>query len=286
MWMRFVSAILGCVVSLFLASPTGVAGEPSVLPDLSYRERASEMKDGDRCRLDLYLPEKGANFPVLVWLHGGGLTGGSKSTDTGRQAARRLAEGGMAVAMVEYRFNPSVSFPAYVDDVAAAIAWVRANIAQHGGNPQRVVLGGHSAGAYLALMVALDEQYLRAHGLDARALVGLVALSGQTSTHFTVREERRLGARLVVDDAAPLFHVGRRPFPFLLLTAGEDLPLRVEENRLLAAALREAGSAVEERVFEGRSHGTIFSRIGTKDDAVAAMIIRFVQNAGPQAEAP
>jgi acetyl esterase/lipase len=283
MWVRVVCAVLWLIMALLVACPRA-AGEPLVMPDLSYRERGAELKDGDRCRLDLYLPSNATSFPSLVWVHGGGLTGGSKSTETGRQVARRLAEAGMAVAMVEYRLSPAVGFPGYVEDVAAAFAWVRATIARHGGNPQRVVLGGHSAGAYLALLVALDERYLRAHGLDGSALAGLVALSGQTSSHFTVREERKLGARIVVDEAAPLFHVGRRSFPFLIVTAGEDMPLRGEENRLLAAALREAGSAVEERTFEGRTHGTIFSRIGTPDDAVAAMIIRFVQNAGPQRE--
>lgn len=271
---QFGFALVGLV-----ALATGRAGEARVRTDVPYREAAPGVAAPERCRLDLYLPATEENFPTLVWLHGGGLTGGSKSTEVGKRVAQRLAERGIAVAMVGYRLNPAVKFPGYVDDAATALAWVRANIAPHGGDPARVVLGGHSAGAYLALMVALDDRFLRAHGLEPSALAGVVALSSQMSTHFTVREERGVDARLVVDDAAPLFHAGRRPFPFLVLYAGEDLPLRAEENRLFAQALREAGTAVEERSFDGRAHNTIYSKMGDPDDAVATLIARFVKNA-------
>jgi acetyl esterase/lipase len=256
------------------------ADEPRVIPDVAYLPGDEpDLARRERCRLDLYLPSEGRGFATVVWLHGGGLTGGSKSTELGKRVARRLAELGVAVAMAEYRLNPAARFPNYVGDAAAAFAWVRANIASRGGDPARVLIGGHSAGGYLAMMVGLDASYLAAKGLGPDALAGVVAVSAQMSTHFTVREERGLGDRLVVDDAAPLYHVARRSFPFLILCAGEDLPLRREENQLMVAGLHEAGTPVEARVFEGRNHASIFSRMGDAEDAVAALVVRFSNRA-------
>jgi len=277
-------ALISFGALVYLAGLPAPAADLQVLSDVNYVASGGPALVGDSaCRLDLYLPASGKNFPSLVWLHGGGLTGGSKSSEAGKRMARRLAGAGIAVAMVEYRFNPVVKYPAYVHDTTAAFSWVRKNISGHGGDPDRIFLGGHSAGAYLALMAGLDDSALAAAGLDVRALAGVVAVSSQTSTHFTVRAERGLGERIVVDDAAPLYHAGKRPYPFLILYAGEDMVLRVEENRLLAAALREAGTSVEERLFEGRTHSTIFTKMADADDVVAAVVIRFVKNAGAAA---
>lgn len=241
-------------------------------PDLTASERAN-------CRLDLYLPADGTIQASLLWLHGGGLTGGTYNSAVTQRAARRLAAAGIAVASAEYRKDPEVKFPAYIADSAAAFAWLHRHIAEHGGDPARVFIGGHSAGAYLALMVGLDDRYLREAGLDQTALAGVVALSGQTSTHFTVRAERHSESPgLVVDDAAPLFHVQPRTCPFLLLYAGDDMPLRVEENRLLAAALRHVGcTGVREQFFPDRNHSTIVTRMGEADDQVAALVIEFLR---------
>lgn len=271
----FVVATLALAGPLAIVSP---AAETKILADLPYRDAATAVPDeAGLCRLDLYLPAEGRDHPTILWLHGGGMTGGSRKTAVSRRVAARLASAGIAVAMADYRLNPAVKFPAYVDDVAAAFAWLKGNIAQHGGDPKRVFIGGHSAGAYLALMVALDPQYLAGRGLDESALAGVVAISGQAVTHFTVRAERHPGDdRMRVDDAAPLFHAGKRSFPFLLLYASDDMALRVEENRLLAAALRQAGAKVEEHLHEGRDHSTVYTRMNEPGDAVAEQVMRFV----------
>ena len=271
------TAVLAACLSLSAAM---VAQEPTLEADVAYRP--GSMPSGDEpglCMLDLYLPAGGDGYPSILWLHGGGLTGGSRKTAVSRRVAERLASAGIAVAMADYRLNPAVSYPAYIEDTAAAFAWLRNNIASRGGNPGKVFIGGHSAGAYLALMVALDDRRLEAAGLDDEVLAGVVALSGQSLTHLTVRAERNHGERIVVDDAAPLFHAARRPFPFLILFAGRDLPMRPEENRLLASALRAAGcERVIERSFEDRDHGTIVSWMDRPDDAVAEEVIRFIHS--------
>lgn len=265
----------------FVAGPVAAlrAAEAKVMADIVYRENAStDTALANAGRLDLYLPAEGPVRGALLWLHGGGMTGGSRSSAATVRVARRLAEAGIAVASADYRLNPDVTFPAYIADAAAAYAWLQKNIAHHGGDARRVFIGGHSAGAYLALMVALDDAYLRECGVDVATVAGVVAISGQTTTHFTVRAERKVKEeRIIVDDAAPLFHVQQRDFPFLILYAGNDLALRIEENRLLAAALRHAGSArVEEELYPDRDHSTIITKMGEPDDAVAQRIIAFI----------
>jgi acetyl esterase/lipase len=284
-WPRWTAnplALAAGVALLTLFFPVLRAADVKVLQDIGYKEgvnvTAAEQAD---CRLDLYLPADGAIRASLLWLHGGGLTGGTRDSRVTQQVARRLAGAGIAVASAEYRKSPAVTFPGYIADSAAAFAWLHRHIASHGGDPARVFIGGHSAGAYLALMVGLDDRYLREAGLDPSALAGVVALSGQTSTHFTVRAEaHNESPGLVVDNGAPLFHVQPRTCPFLLLYAGDDMPLRVEENRLLAAALRLAGcTGVRDQLFPDRNHSTIVSRMGETDDQVVALIIEFLHTA-------
>ena len=166
------------------------AAEPSgegfkVVANLAYKSGPTVTEyEQQRCKLDLVLPVGRTNFATLVWFHGGGLTGGSKSEGFAKQLARAF---GVAVASANYRLSPQATYPAYIDDAAAAVAWVCKNIAAHGGDTQRVFVGGHSAGAYLTSMVGLDARHLAKHGLGAGALAGLIAVSGQTMTHFTVR---------------------------------------------------------------------------------------------------
>lgn len=250
-----------------------------MIPNVAYREAATlAVEEAKLCRLDLHLPPDGNIRAALLWLHGGGLTGGNRDSAATTRIARRFAEAGIAVASADYRLNPQVTFPVYIADAAAAYAWLQDNIARHGGDPRRVFIGGHSAGAYLALMVALDDAYLHACGVEPASVAGVVAISGQTTTHFTVRAERNMKEeRIIVDDAAPLFHVQKRVFPFLILYAGDDMALRIEENRLLAAALRHAGSTrVEDELYPDRDHSTIITKMGEADDAVARRVIDFI----------
>jgi acetyl esterase/lipase len=271
-----VAVLVGLTV--FVAQPVQGA-EPKVISGIAYRGSAeSGAEINKQCQLDLYLPVDGKIEASLLWLHGGGLTGGNRDSAATQRIARRFADAGIAVASADYRLNPVVTFPVYVDDAAAAYAWLQENIGAHGGDSRQVFIGGHSAGAYLALMVALDERYLRECGVDLASLAGVVAISGQTTTHFTVRAERDVPAeRMIIDDAAPLFHVRKREFPFLILYAGRDMALRVEENRLLAGALRHAGSTqVEDELFEDRDHSTIITKMGEAEDTVASRIVTFI----------
>jgi len=272
------NGVLGLVMScLFVCS--GFAQGVTVHEDLAYRSGDGLAAYArERCYLDLYLPERGDNFPVIVWFHGGGLTAGDKAEGTQAAIARALAGRGIAVASVNYRLSPRATFPAYVDDAAASVAWVLDHIGEFGGDAGKVFVSGHSAGGYLAAMAGVDGRYLAAYGATPDALAGLIPISGQMVTHATVREERGLPAdRPLIDEAAPAWHVSADAPPFLAIAGSDDLPARSEENRYLIAALKAVNHADATFIeFAGRNHGSIVSRIPEPGDPVAQAIVDFV----------
>lgn len=251
-----------------------------VMTDLAYKtgDGLSDYEK-ERCTLDLYLPQVASPFPTMVWLYGGGLTAGAKDHAVTKRVARKLAEAGVAVAAVDYRLSPRATFPAYVDDAAAAFAWVRSHIADYGGDVRAVFVGGHSAGGYLTLMVGLDPQYLRRYGLELEAIAGLVPVSAQTMTHYTVRAERGLPQETIIaDHAAPIYHVRKDTPPLLVLWADRDTAMRAEENAFLVAALRAAGNEnVQHAVMPGRNHNTIVNEIAATDDKLMPEMLSFIR---------
>lgn len=226
------------------------------IPAIAYYPADEQPVDAygqQQCVLDLYVPENAAGFSTLVWFHGGGLTGGS------REIPEALKNKGIAVAGVGYRLSPQVSSPAYIRDAAAAIARVFSNIAGYGGDTSLIFVSGHSAGGYLAAMAGLDKRWLGEKGLDANRIAGLIPLSAQTITHFTIRRERGIKETVpVVDSLAPLFHVRADAPPLLLITGDRELELwgRYEENAYLMRMMKVAGHT-ETRLLElqGYDHG-------------------------------
>ncbi|MCB9080751.1 MAG: alpha/beta hydrolase [Lewinellaceae bacterium] len=200
----------------------------------------------ERCVLDLYYPKASKGFPTVVWFHGGGLTGGSK------EIPAALTEKGFAVVGVNYRLYPKVNAPKYIEDAAAAVAWVFQNIHRYGGDSSLIFISGHSAGGYLALMIGLDTSWLRTYDIDANRIAGLIPFSGHTITHFTVREERGIpGTQPVVDQLAPLYHVRPDAPPLLLITGDRELELlgRYEENAYLMRMMKVCGHQ-DTRLYE------------------------------------
>jgi len=210
----------------------------------------------ERCKLDVYYPEGEKDFATVVWFHGGGLTGGKK------HIPRELTERGCAVIAVNYRLSPQASHPAYIDDAAEAVAWAFNNIGSYGGSSERIIVSGHSAGGYLALMLALDKSYLSKHAVDADKVMAWFPLSGQTVTHYTIRRELKLPDGIPVMDAfAPLSHARKDTPPIYLITGDRllEMTARYEENAHLAAVLKGLGN---DKVYlyelQGFDHGNMF----------------------------
>jgi len=207
----------------------------------------------ERCVLDVYYPKNQNNFPIIVWFHGGGLTGGEK------EIPDALKEKGFCVVAVNYRLSPKVKSPEYIKDAAAAVAWVFKNIKNFGGDTALIFVSGYSAGGYLTDMVGLDKQWLAVHGIDADRIAGLISLSGQAITHFSVREERGIpNTQPIVDELAPLYHVRKDAPPLILITGDRELELlgRYEENAYLMRMMKLSGHQ-KTKLYElgGYDHG-------------------------------
>ncbi|MEA3461385.1 MAG: alpha/beta hydrolase, partial [Bacteroidota bacterium] len=143
--------------------------------DISYYPESLSSADEymkERCVLDLYHPVDIQGFPTVVWFHGGGLSGGNKSIP------KELMNQGMAVVAVNYRLYPKVKAPVYIEDAAAAVAWVFNHIEDYGGDPDLIFITGHSAGGYLTSMVGMDKRWLKEYEIDANRIAGLIPFSG------------------------------------------------------------------------------------------------------------
>ena len=268
---------------LVILAFTGLeAGELRTLRDIAYKDDVISQTpyEQERCKLDLTLPADAKGFPTYVWFYGGGLKNGGKDLDSEYCAEIRasLARAGVAVVTPDYRLSPKVKYPAYVDDAAAAFAWTVKHIAAHGGDPRKVFIGGHSAGGYLALLVGMDAERLKPHGLTLGSVAGIAQVSGQVFNHYTVRDERgqaRYG--ITSDEAAPAFHIRKSLPPILTIYAQNDMLSRAEENMFFVTTLKAAGHTENYSLrVDDRDHATVGHNLRNDDDPARLAILNFI----------
>ncbi|CAM3280353.1 Alpha/beta hydrolase fold domain-containing protein [Sphingomonas antarctica] len=237
---------------------------------------------GNRHSLDIWDGPGGtAPKPVLIFWYGGGWVKGSKE-DYGF-AARAYAAKGYLVVMPDYRLVPEVRFPVFVQDGAAAVKWVEANIAKYGGDPKRIAFSGHSAGAYTAIMLATDPRYLRAAGVDPKVVFGAVGLSGPYDFYpFTGRAIAAMQGVADYRQTQPLALVTRDAPPLMLVTGTEDTTVRPKNARNLARRMGQLGAPVLLKEYAGLNHEDIvmalsrpFRGKGDVLDASAAFLDRY-----------
>ena len=230
--------------------------QETILKDISYvspDDTSAYRKE--RCKLDIYLPKDQKGFTTIVWFHGGGLTGGEKSCP---EVLRRK---GLAIECPNYRLSPKATNPAYTQDAAAAVAWTVKHIEEMGGDPSKIYVSGHSAGGYLAMMMALATKWLNAEGIDPDSIKGYLPVSGQTVTHYTIRSERGLPDGIpIIDEYAPVNNARILGTKLLLITGDRKMEMsaRYEENLFLQTILRDYGNkGVELYELNGFNHGTV-----------------------------
>src|SRR5439155_21189470 len=170
----------------------------------TYREGAEE--DAGKHKLDIYLPKGKTNAPVLFFIHGGAWRSGDRSNYP--PLGNRYARAGYVTVVPSYRLAPKNPHPAQIEDVAAAFAWTVQHIAEHGGDTNRIYVGGHSAGGHLSALLALDDKYLKAHDLSPKVIRGVLALSGVYNLAIGDVQSRVFGNdKEVREDASPVYHV-------------------------------------------------------------------------------
>lgn len=219
-------------------------------------ERGVAYGDHPRQRLDVYAPGDVEAAPVIVFFYGGRWSDGERGDYAWLGAA--LAAEGIVTVIADYRLYPQVRFPAFVEDGAAAVNWTKSRIAQFGGDPERLFVMGHSSGAHIALLLALDRQYLGADSGDT-GLAGAIGLAGPYDFLPLEADDLKdmFGPPARYPDSQPIrFARGDAP-PLLLAHGRADEVVSPDNSKSLASAVRDAGGVVESRFYQGVNHTRI-----------------------------
>jgi acetyl esterase/lipase len=218
---------------------------------------------GPRGKLDVYAP-RGASassrLPVIVFFYGGSWNSGSKASYG--FAGRALAAQGFVTIVPDYRLATEAPYPAFLEDGAAPVRWVRANAARFGGDPGRIVLAGHSAGAYNAAMLSFDPRWL---GADRAAVRGFAGLAGPYSFLPLDTQVTRdtFGHVADLESTQPLAFASKDDPPALLIAGGRDHLVFGSNSVAMAVKVSEAGVPVETRVYEGLGHVGVMTSLST-----------------------
>ena len=202
-------------------------------------------------KLDLYLPEN-KDFDLFVYFHGGGLERGDKANRP--HIFEYLAACGVAVASVEYRKYPDAKYPDFIEDAAQSVAWLKKNISAYG-NCKRIFVGGSSAGGYLSMMLCFDNRWLGEYGIDPMEIDGFIHDAGQPTKHYKVLKHQGIdNRRVIVDETAPLYHVGlaEKYPPMLFIVSDNDMENRLEQTQLMISTLRHFGHEAFLKICHGK----------------------------------
>lgn len=199
-----------------------------IIKDIIYGEQDSNVQV-----LDLYLPKGDSSdaADVFIYFHGGGLEAGDKSCDVN---FKQMVDAGKIVISANYRMYPKAVYPDFLEDGAAVVNWAKEYLGRYR-QVKKTFVGGSSAGAYITAMLAFSSKYLGAYGIGVNDIDGYIINSAQMTTHYNVLRERGINTkRIVVDEAAPVFHLTENTiFPnALILVSDNDMPCRLEQNLL------------------------------------------------------
>lgn len=210
--------------------------------------------------LELHLPDEGT-FPLFIYFHGGGLYAGGTYCEP---FAKTLCKAGIGVMSVQYRMYPKegiaeVRYPDYIDDCAASIRWAFDHIGEYG-ECRGIYAGGSSAGGYISMCLCFDKSHLKKYGLAPTDLAGYIHDAGQPTTHFNVvaKEYGLDSRRVIVDERAPLYHIGEDATyaPMLFIVSDSDMENRYEQTMLVLSTLRHFGHTEENGIYYKEMHGT------------------------------
>jgi arylformamidase len=284
-------ALMKKLLLLSAALPCLALGETKRL-DVPYVEGGHE-----RQKLDVLAPEGADTLPVLFWIHGGGWVTGDKSSV--QEKPRAFLDKGFVFVSTNYRLLPDFPMEDIVGDVARALGWVRRNIGAHGGDPERIVVGGHSAGAQLAALICADDSLLKAEGVPLSSIKACIPVDGDTfdiPAIIETAETRRRVHQLpqatfghrekfgndpakhanfsTVNHVAP----GKGIPPYFILHVSSHPDTSAQAQRL-AAVLKENGIEAVAHGVRETTHGKINADIGLPDDPATAALWQFLEKA-------
>lgn len=242
--------------------------------------RTDKEADPERHKLDVYCPKGAKDFPVVLFVHGGGWDSGTKNLYW--FYGETFAKTGIGFVACNYRLSSKVQHPAHIQDVARAFAWTAENIKKYGGSPDKIFVCGHSAGGHLVSLLAMDPQYLKAEKHSPAEIKGVVSISG---VYKIYAKERVFHKPFGMDEdvckkASPLTHVvGKHP-PFLIAYGDSDIPHLDEMAKDMHAALKKVDSPSKLLLCERRNHATIMIWFLDPDDMLNKAFREFVMGKG------
>jgi len=280
---------------LFLVTALALAPRTEaqrVTPNIPYTDPADQ-----RQALDVYAPGNAKDLPVVFWIHGGGWETGDKSDVNAKP--RAFMDKSFVFVSTNYRLLPGVDMATLIGDVAKSFRWVHDHIAEYGGDPNRVLVAGHSAGAQLAAVICTDERYLKAEGISFDVLIGCVPVDGDTYDIPAIIEtaETRWRAHHLPPakfghrqkfgndpqkfrDFSAVYHVakGKGIPPFLILYVADHPDTSAQALRL-GAVLKDAG--IPTKLFGARdtTHNRLNDNLGLPDDPATRAFFEFVASA-------
>ncbi len=251
------------------------------VPSDDYTFSSAAYGDDPRQQLDIFRPLAASGpAPVVVFFYGGSWRDGNRADY--RFVGEALASRGVVAVVADYRLYPQVRYPQFVRDAAGAVAWTLREIGRYGGDPARVYVMGHSAGAYNAAMVALDARWLTAAGASPAMLAGWIGLAGP----YDFLPITGADIKPVFDfpdtpaDSQPIAHASGPSPPALLLAAADDRVVNPQRNSAqLAVRLQDAGGRVSIKVFDGVNHVTLIGAMAAPLRSLAPVldaVVRFV----------
>ncbi|MBL9093849.1 MAG: alpha/beta hydrolase [Planctomycetaceae bacterium] len=252
-----------------------------VVRDVGYAEPKNARQS-----LDVYFSASLQNAPTIIWIHGGGWRRGDKGGMETKAAT--FFEQGYVFVSTTYRFFPEVSIKEMTGDVAKSIRWVRDNIRRYGGDPQRLIVMGHSAGAHLAALVCTDDRYLRAEGVPLACVKGCVTLDGgaydiphRVQAGVNVREVYKEvfgGREETYRDYSPALHVaeGKSIPPFLIFYVAGREETKTQSLRF-AEQLKAVEVEAEVVAAQNKTHATLESELGLDGDKPTAAVLEFLK---------
>lgn len=266
--------LCGCNRALF-----AIANAPARLVSIS-RSTDIPYGEGSRRRLDVYAPQEAKGLPVVVFWYGGAWTEGRK--EDYRFVGTALARHGVIAVLPDYRLYPEIRYPEFVRDGAAAVAWVERHARELGGDPARIVLMGHSAGAYMAAMLALAPDYLAAAGAKPADIVGFVGLSGPYVLEPDTADLRAIfSSPYRPMDWQPVHYANPQAPPALLVHGLDDRRVLPVQTRQLREALSAQQSRVEMELYERCGHAdtvAAFSAFRRQRLPISDRVFRFIDS--------
>lgn len=257
---------------------------------------------GHEQQLDLYTPS-GSNYPTILFIHEGSLTSGDRKDDPYPKMCQTFQTEGVGFAAANYRLAPKNKWPAPPNDVVAALRWLKDNIGERGGDPDRLFLFGHSSGCLLVSIVATDSTYLEAQGLRRADIAGVISMGRRLNDHVEVTDAPPLHYEASwvppdhVDDimsedpvfvsleqrnaAVPASHLSARLPPTLILIAEEERffpPILRDAAEFAGRALVAGADDVDLHVLRDRRHMTAIQMMVTADDPAVVKILEFVRS--------